>query len=45
MKIYTAKKDLGNGSYTTYKVMAENAEEAKKLILKISGESLKVKEI
>ena len=45
MKIYTAKKDMGNGFSATYKVKAENAEQAKELIFKISGENLKIKEI
>lgn len=45
MKIYTAKKDMGNGFSATYKVKAENVEQAKELIRKISGENLKIKEI
>lgn len=45
MKIYTAKKDMGNGFSAQYKVKAENLEQAKELIREISGENLKVKEI
>ena len=45
MKIYTAKKDMGNGFSAQYKVKAENLEEARKLIREISGENLKIKEV
>lgn len=46
MKIYETKRDLGNNCSATYRVKAENKEQAIEMLRKITGELiLKVKEL
>ena len=46
MKIYETKRDLGNNCSATYRIKAENKEQAIEILRKITGELiLKVKEL